>query len=55
MDRHCVQVALDFAKPFGCSVDYDYISILLAYPAGKLKSQFACADDNDSRLISLQT
>ena len=55
MDRHRVQVALDFAQPLGGAIDYDYILILLAQPTGKLKSELTCANDDDSRFISLQT
>jgi hypothetical protein len=55
VDDHDVQVALNFAQPLGCSIDYDNIAILLAQPAGKFESQFACADDDDSRIVSLQT
>jgi hypothetical protein len=30
VNSHHIQVALDFAKSSGCSVDYNYVSILLA-------------------------
>ncbi|HBK61402.1 MAG TPA: hypothetical protein DDZ84_11525, partial [Firmicutes bacterium] len=45
----------DFDQTLGGAVDHHYIAVFLTYAAGKLKAELAGSNNDDSRLISLQT